>query len=412
MNAEIITIGDELLIGQVVNTNAAYLARKLNAVGIAVSRMVTVSDNDDEILDAFRDGFDRADLTLVTGGLGPTHDDITKNVLCKFFGTDLAMNGKVLEKIRSNLLKRNLLISRKTEEQALVPRSAKIIPNNVGQAPGLLFEQEGKIMIAMPGVPFEMERMMDETVLPFLQAKSPVKILHRTLNLTGIAESLLADKLGDPSEFLHGAKLAFLPSPLGVRLRISVSAGDSRRAEKMVVDVESYIRAKIEKHIYSVDDETMEESLGKVLMTRMLTLSVAESCTGGLIAHRLTNIPGSSAYFERGVVAYSNQSKIELLRIAPELIQEHGAVSKEVAEAMACGVREISKSHIGISTTGIAGPSGGSPEKPVGLVWIGYADAEETFALKLYLSHDRLRVKERAVQAALELVRRRVLKVE
>ncbi len=413
MKAEIITIGDELLIGQVINTNQAYIAEKLNEVGIDVARMTTVGDNAGAILTAFGEAWQRYQVVIVTGGLGPTHDDITKKTVCTFFNTDLVSNEEVRKHIQILMSKRNIVWTNAHEEQTLVPRKAKVIPNPVGTAAGMLFEEDGKCLIVLPGVPYEMKEMIDQSVIPFLSTKVTQSVIrHLTLRTSGVPESFLAKQLGDIDELLQGARLAFLPSLAGVRLRITAYGQDARTVETKVKEVEQRIRAKVQKHIYGTGEEELEGALGRLLTERGLTIAIAESCTGGLITDRITNVGGSSNYFERGVVAYSNKSKIELLGIPEELIKTHGAVSKEVAEAMATGIRRIAHTDIGLSTTGIAGPTGGSEEKPVGLVWIGYSDKDMTLALKFNLGENRIRVKERATHAAVELVRRRVLRIE
>ena len=413
MTAEIITIGDELLIGQVINTNQAYIAERLNAVGVHVAVMTTAGDDRQAILRSFRKAWDDHDIVIATGGLGPTHDDITKKVLCEFFNTDLVANEDVRAKIASLMQKRKFPWTASAEEQALVPRKAVILPNPVGTAPGMLFDESGKLFFALPGVPYEMKEIVDRSIVPLLASRSEGRFIrHLTLRTTGIPESFLAAKLGDIEPLLQGTTLAFLPSPRGVRLRISVEETSAVEAERRVRDVEQRIRAKVEKYIYGTGGEELEEVLGRILTERKLTIAVAESCTGGLIADRITNVSGSSAYFERGVVTYSDASKHQLLGVPEELLRRYGAVSREAAEAMAAGVRNGAGTDIGLSTTGIAGPTGGSPQKPVGLVWIGFADRATSLAIRFHFGDQRLLVKERASQAALELVRRRVLSIE
>ncbi len=413
MTSLILTIGDELLIGQVVNTNAAYIAVKLNSVGVEVARVLTVGDAHPAILSALEESFSRFDVLIITGGLGPTHDDVTKKALCEFFQTDLVSSPEARKNIERFLESRGHPWSEAAEEQTYVPRGSTIIPNSLGTASGLMFERDAKHVIVLPGVPYEMEGMMEDFVVPhFSGMKTGTIILHRTLKTTGIPESALAAKLGDLRAILGTATLAFLPSPSGVRMRITVVDPDKGSAERIIHDVEGRIRAKVERYIYGIDNEELEEAIGKLLAERKLSIAVAESCTGGLIADRITNVPGSSHYFERGVVVYSDTSKTDLLRVQPDVIERYGAVSREVAEAMARGIREISGVDIGLSTTGIAGPAGGSPEKPVGTVWIGYANQDETLALKFQFGTGRLRIKERAAQAALELVRRKILRIE
>ncbi len=413
MTAEIITIGDELLIGQVVNTNQAFIAEKLNEIGAAIERMTTVGDDRAQILAAFRFAWDRCTIVIVTGGLGPTHDDVTKKAVCEFFDSDLIANDEIRRHVMELAKKWNRPWSQAYEEQVMFPRKAKLIPNPIGTAGGMLFEEAGKYFIVLPGVPYEMKEMMLRTVIPFLATKVVDQtIRHRTLRTTGISESMLAQHLGDLKEVLRGARLAFLPSTTGVRLRITVHAQDSATAETKLREVEQRIRARVQKYIYGINEEELEEIVGRLLTERRLTIAVAESCTGGLIADRITNVSGSSNYFERGVVTYSNRSKVELLGVPESLIHEHGAVSKAVAEAMATGIRRLAGTDIGIATTGIAGPTGGTPEKPVGLVWIGFADAGTSFALRFQFGDVRRNVKERAAQAALEIVRRRLLNIE
>lgn len=413
MHAEIITIGDELLIGQVINTNQAFIAEKLNGIGVTIERMTTVGDDRTKILEAFRLAWERCSVVIVTGGLGPTHDDITKKAVCEFFDSDLMPNEEIRRHVMELAKKWNRPWSQAYEEQVMFPRKAKLIPNPVGTAGGMLFEEVGKYFIVLPGVPYEMKEMMLRTVIPFLASKVVHRtVRHLTLRTTGISESMLEQQLGDLNDVLQGARLAFLPSPTGVRLRITVHAQDAEAAETKLHEVEQRIRARVQKYIYGMNDEELEEVVGRLLTERGLTIAVAESCTGGLIADRITNVSGSSNYFERGVVAYSNRSKVELLGVSELLIRERGAVSREVAEAMAAGVRKLAGTDIGISTTGIAGPTGGTPEKPVGLVWVGYADASTSLALRFQFGDIRRNVKERAAQAALEFVRRRLLNIE
>lgn len=413
MTAEIITIGDELLIGQIVNTNQAFIAERLNTIGVAVERMTTVGDERHAILRAFDDAWKRCSIVIVTGGLGPTHDDVTKKAVAEFFHTDLVPNEELRTHVSALATKWNRPWSASYEEQIMFPRKAQLVPNPIGTAGGMLFEQEGKYFFVLPGVPYEMREMIVGSVIPFLASRVGHHVIrHITLRTTGISESMLASQLGDIEELLQGAKLAFLPSPAGVRLRITVHGHAPEVADKIVRDVEERIRARVQKYIYGTNEEELEEVVGRLLTERHLTIAVAESCTGGLIADKITNVSGSSHYFEQGVVAYSNQSKIDLLGVREDVIRKHGAVSKEVAEAMAEGIRRAARTNIGLSTTGIAGPTGGTAEKPVGLVWVGYADAATTFALRFHFGDERRRVKERAAQAALEVVRRKLLNIE
>jgi len=416
MLGEIISIGDELLIGQVVNTNASYIAQKLSSVGIEVKWIEVVGDDEKEIRNAFQRAVERAEVVLVTGGLGPTHDDITKGVVAEFFNAPLVLDPGALESLKQFLLRLNIPLTPLREQQAYVPQGCTVIPNRHGTAPGMLFERKGLIFIVMPGVPTEMKGMMDEFVIPFLSSRNPGNVvLQRTLKTTGIFEATLAEKIGDVKNFLPpdgSVTLAFLPSATGVRLRITAknkSAEGGLSAQEEIARVEAILRSRVGEFIYGEEEEELEIIVGRLLKERRLTIAIAESCTGGLIAHRITNVSGSSAYFERCVVTYSNESKMDILHIPRHLIETYGAVSREVAEAMAHGIRTISGTSIGLSTTGIAGPTGGTPTKPVGLVWIGYADERGTEAREYHFGDDRLTVKERAAQAALDLVRRKLL---
>ncbi|MGO9480604.1 MAG: competence/damage-inducible protein A [Candidatus Kryptoniota bacterium] len=409
--AAIITIGDELLIGQVTNTNAAFMGQKMSEIGIEVSRMVVVGDQYDEIMNVFKEYRSAVDAILVTGGLGPTHDDITKKVVADFFDTKLIMDNAVLENVRDRLSKRNITLRKVNEEQALVPEGCEVLMNHWGTAPGILFEKGNEVFVVMPGVPHEMQNIMTEYVVPRLRAKAVGQVIvHRVLKTTGIAESSLYELIGNVEEILGDkAKLAFLPSQFGVRLRITVNAPTKAGADSIIAGVEQKIRSKAGKYIYSEGEIDLEEIVGRLLAERRLTLSVAESCTGGYISHRITNISGSSAYFDRGVVTYSNEAKVEMLHVPEDIIKKSGAVSEEVAAAMAEGIRKISGTDIGISVTGIAGPTGGTPDKPVGLVYIGLADHAGTAVKKYLFPDERVRFKDRASQAALEFVRKRIL---
>jgi nicotinamide-nucleotide amidase len=415
MKAEIISIGDELLIGQVINSNQASIAEKLNSVGIYGDKMTTVGDNEEDILSAFQKAYASHDVITVTGGLGPTHDDITRSVVCKFFQTDSIINEEALENVKRIFARLNSVPRKINEDQALVPRGCVVIQNRLGTAPGYFFERDNKYFIVMPGVPYEMKAMMDDFVLPFFaKLRTGLVIRHRTLKTTGIAESFLAEHIGDVHQLFSpdsGMTLAFLPSSLGVRLRITAKANSVDEAKNNIQDVETKLRDKIDKFIYAAGEKELEDTIGTLLKERRLHIALAESCTGGLIADRMTNISGSSEYFERGIITYSNKSKIDELGVPSDLIGTHGAVSREVAEAMARGIRTTSGTDIGISTTGIAGPTGDSPEKPIGLVWIGYSDKDETFALQFNFGGKRRIIKERAAQAALELLRRKILKI-
>jgi nicotinamide-nucleotide amidase len=410
MTSAIITIGDELLIGQIINTNQAFIAERLNSVGVSVERMLTVGDEMSDILQAFRECWSAYQVVIVTGGLGPTHDDITKKAVCEFFHSELVSRQDLREGLEKLLAKRGTKWGPTAEEQTMFPEKAQVIPNPVGTAAGIQVAEDGKYFMVLPGVPFEMKEMVDQTIIPFLGSKVTGSIIrHLTLRTTGATESMLAGQIGDVNLFLNGAHLAFLPSPTGVRLRISLQDTTAGAADRRMKAVEQTLREKVGKYIYGTGEDELEKILGELLRERKLSIAIAESCTGGLIADKLTDVSGSSDYLDRGMVTYSNRSKTELLGVPEDLITRVGAVSQEVAEAMAAGARQRSATNIGLSTTGVAGPTGGSAEKPVGLVWIGYSDASRTFARRYLFGEGRTRVKERAAVAALELVRRTLL---
>ncbi len=412
MNAHIITIGDEILIGQTINTNAAFIGEQLINIQINLKKSSVVADKEEDILKEFKECMDENDLVIVTGGLGPTHDDITRKCIVKFFHTELVQNIEVLEDIKNLLSKRRREITKINEDQALVPKIAKIIRNEHGTAPGMWIEKDSKIFVVMPGVPYEMASMMESFVIPELKerlAEVGFKEKRDTLLTTGIPESVLYEKLGDINELLKDAKLAFLPSQFGVKIRITVKEEDEEKANNKLVEIEQKIRNKIGRYIYSKKNETLEQVVGRLLSERGLTLAIAESCTGGLISHMLTNISGSSKYFERGIISYSNASKVEILRVNEDTISEYGAVSLEVSRQMAEGVKSTSGTDLGLAVTGIMGPTGASIDKPIGLVYIGLCDEKVCTAKKFNFGDDRLLNKQRTAQAALDMLRRYLL---
>ena len=412
MNAYIISIGDELLIGQTTNTNAVFIGEKLSEININVIKVVAIADNEESIMDEFKLGIEKSDLVVVTGGLGPTHDDITRACVVNFFNTELVENEEVLENINMLFSKRNRELTEVNRAQALVPKISEPIKNMHGTAPGMWIEKNNKIFIIMPGVPYEMKAMMNNFILPKLSGllkESGIVIKRSILQTTGIAESTLSERLGNLDEMLDGAKLAFLPSIVGVKLRITVESEDEEKAKNRLVEIEQKIRTKVGRFIYGKDEESLEEVIGRLLIERDMKISTAESCTGGLISNTLTNISGSSAYFERGIVCYTNASKVEILRVDEDTLAEHGAVSMEVAMQMADGVKSTSGSDIGIAVTGIMGPTGATTDKPVGLVYIGYCDEKVCTAKKFVFGNERLLNKQRTMQAALNMVRKQLL---
>jgi nicotinamide-nucleotide amidase len=411
MNAYIITIGDEILTGQTLNTNAGFIGEKLADIQINIKKASIVGDNEEDILNEFQASWKNNDLVIVTGGLGPTHDDITRQCVVKFFNTELVKNEDVLYDIKALFQKSGREVTKVNENQALIPKIAKVIRNYLGTAPGMWIEKNDKIFIALPGVPFEMNAMMKNYAVPHIEEKlqKNTVIKRSILQTTGIFESALYEKLGDINELLNGSKLAFLPTQQGVRLRITVEEKDEESAKNKLSEIEQKIKNKAGRFIFATNDVLLEEVVGRMLKERSLKIALAESCSGGYISHLLTNIPGSSNYFERGIVSYSNAAKVEILKVNEDTIAEYGAVSLEVARQMAEGAKATSGADIGLSVTGILGPTGAVPGKPVGLVYIGFCDETVCTAKKFTFGEDRIINKQRTAQAALEMVRRSLL---
>ena len=412
MKAYLITIGDEILIGQTVNTNVSLIGEKLTENDVQVIKSSVIADDHNTIINEFKSAFNQAEIIIVTGGLGPTHDDITKKCISEFFNSELIMNESILNDVKELFAKRGRELTKINEDQALVPKIARAIRNENGTAPGIYIEKEGKIFVAMPGVPLEMERMFIDTVIPEIIEKNSKKVsTSKTLNLltTGIPESFLFQQLGDLNELLVGSKLAFLPNQFGVKMRITSSGETEEIALNKLLEIEQKIRSLVGRYVYGKNDDTIEEVIAKLLIDRGLKLAVAESCTGGLISNRLTNISGSSAYFERGLITYSNGAKVEHLNVSEDTITQNGAVSLQVAQQMAEGIRAVSGTDLGLAVTGIMGPGGGSADKPIGLVYIGICDNSVVTAKEFKFGENRLLNKDRTSQAALEMLRRFLL---
>ncbi len=421
MKAAVISIGDELLIGQVVNTNASYLCSKLLEIGIPVEKVVTLPDDEKEITRGFKAFIPNYDVTIVTGGLGPTHDDITKACAAKYFKSKLVLDQKTLKHIASLFRRRRMPMPESNTEQAMIPDISAALPNT-GTAPGILIDKKGKVFCALPGVPREMKFIMENSLAPYLFRKFRNRrdrrvVIHRTLHTIGISESLLYERIGEVSKIEvkkrnSEVKLAFLPANFETRLRVLVSAANIKSAHRELNLAIEKLKSRVGRYIYSYDGSTLPEVAGNLLRKKKLTLSAAESCTGGLIASKITDIAGSSDYFLDSVVTYGNSSKMNLLGVKKTTLKKHGAVSRQTAVEMAEGVRKLSGSDIGVSTTGIAGPAGAVKNKPVGLVWIGYADKNVSFAKDFYFTKDRLRNKEIMSKMALEVLRRQLLNMK
>jgi nicotinamide-nucleotide amidase len=408
INVEIISIGDELLIGQTINTNASWIGAQLASNGIKVSHVVTISDTWKAITTALEDANKRSQVVLITGGLGPTKDDITKQVLCSYFNTKLVLDESVLNHVESFFIKRNRPMLEVNKLQAMVPEACEVLFNEQGTAPGMWFEKEGVIFVSMPGVPYEMKYLVETHVVPRLIERFPVKKLIQMTYLTqGIGESFLADRLSDWENRLReeGLDLAYLPSPGMVKLRISSSSGNQSR----VAFYGEELKRMIPVYLYGEEEESLPEVVGKLLKEKGETVGTVESCTGGSIMASLTSISGSSNYVLGGLVTYSNDLKMKLADVSSQTLEDFGAVSEEVVLEMATGGKKLLGVDWSISVSGIAGPLGGSDEKPVGTVWIAIDGPKGKISRKFLFGTDRQRTVQMTVLTALNLLRCEIL---
>lgn len=409
MNAIILSIGNELLSGKTVNSNASYIGRKLSEVGIAVREIQTIADDATAIRNSLDRGLSQFELVFMTGGLGPTHDDITKKVVADFFDAELVFREDVMAMVEERFRSINVKMPEVNRNQALVPEGATVLENTAGTAPGMRMDKDDASVFIMPGVPAEMKAIMREHILPYLREKSgSVPLEVRQYRTTSIPESKLYERCRAILEAYPDFQIAFLPRFTGVDIRLSVPASRSDLLQKLS-RFEQKLHETVGKYIYTVGKENIEEVVQALMLERGLTLAVAESCSGGLIQHRLTNVAGSSGYFNGGAVTYSNEAKEHHLGVQSESLKTHGAVSETVAKEMAAGVRRAFNSDIGIATTGIAGPGGGTAEKPVGLIYMALAREDHVHARELRLTPSRKLNKELTAQLALDMLRRDIL---
>ncbi len=410
---DILSIGDEILIGQIVNTNASWMGELLNRYNFKVRRIISVGDTEAEIASAFAESIEKVAVVLVTGGLGPTKDDRTKKVICDFFNTHLVLDSQVLEHVTQFFAQRGKPLTELNRLQAMVPEAAIVLPNHLGTAPSLHLIKNQTHFIFMPGVPFEMKEIMKLQVIPFLQQniKTTPKA-QRTVLTSGLGESFLADKISSWEESLpQNASLAYLPSPGKVRLRLTFEHPQQEMADRQLEEWLSILQQIIGDLIYGFEDDALEQMVAVALRNQHKILALAESCTGGAIAQRITSVPGSSAFFRGGIVAYSNSIKEQALGVDPKLIQTYGAVSEEVAKAMAQGALKLMQADVAVAVTGIAGPEGGTDQKPVGTVFIAFADQQQCFAQQFQFGNERLRNIEWTVQSALSMLRKQLLTI-
>lgn len=410
IRAEVITIGDEILYGQITDTNSQFISTELDKIGVKIVRQSSVGDEREVILSALREAEQRADLVLMTGGLGPTKDDITKKTLAEYFNTTLVINEKVLAMIETYFKKRGREMKESNRLQAALPEACEPVFNRLGTAPGMWFEKEGKVFVSMPGVPQEMKILMTESLIPKIKEyfQTPI-IQHRLVRTFGAGESLLSEMIEEWEDALpEYIKLAYLPSWGEVKLRLT-GIGENKESldQEMQAQIDALVPL-IEKHVYGYDSMTLPKAVGELLLKKGLSIATAESCTGGHIGHLITRVPGSSRYFMGGIIAYSNEVKERQLGVKPETLKNHGAVSEATIREMAENVRKILNTDIGVASSGVAGPGGGSPEKPVGTVWVAYADAENTYSKKLQLTPDRSININLSSNIVLDMVRRKL----
>jgi len=407
--AEILVVGDEVISGLIVDTNSKYLGERIHELGIGVSRITKIGDDFSTIKECVEKALMRSNWIIITGGLGITHDDITKSVVMNVFGSKFHRDKKVEEMLQKVFRKKNREIPESVKLQCEVPDNCQVLYNEIGTAPGLRYEKDCHVLFCLPGVPHEMKHLFEEYIAPELALKSSKIFSQRILKTTGISESDLWQKVGSLSSLQDKASLASLPSHLGVRIRLSCLAEKQEKGESVLDEVEQSLMSCIGQYVYGKNDETLEAIVGQLLAKKSMTLATAESCTGGLIGHRLTQISGSSAYFKEGFLVYSNEAKISRLGVKQQILMDYGAVSEPVARSMAECVCRITKADIGLSVTGIAGPTGGTDEKPTGLTYIAIYDENGTLCRQFIYTHDRIKNKERAAQTALNLLRLRLL---
>jgi len=412
MNVNIVTVGDEILIGQIIDTNSAWIGQQLNLVGANVTAIHSVSDSVGGIQNALETTLKQADVVLITGGLGPTKDDITKKTIADYFGADMIFHEPTWERIQGMFKRWGRNTTPAHKDQCFMPSNATILFNKMGTAPGMWFEIDGKVIVSMPGVPYEMKYLMEFEVIPKLVKYFPGKpIAHRTILTVGEGESRIAARLAHIEQKLPSfIKLAYLPNLGNVRLRLSAIAENGEDIETALDQAAQTIVDEIPELIYGYGTTTLEEAVGNLLKKKGLTLSTAESCTGGFLAHKITKTPGCSVYYKGSVIAYAYEAKQNQLGVKKETLAKHGAVSEETVKEMVAGVLKTLNTDIGISISGIAGPGGGTPEKPVGTVWLAIANKDHVETLKLQIGKDRLRNIQYTAVKGLDMIRQFVLK--
>lgn len=413
MRADIITIGDEILIGQIVDTNSAWIAARLGEIGVSIRRKYSIGDRRKEIAEAVIESMQRSELTIVTGGLGPTKDDITKRVLAEVFDSPLVCHAETYERVERMMARRGIAFNDLNKGQAMVPECCTVLANHKGTAPGMWFERDGRVLVSLPGVPFEMEALMSESVLPKVKEFFALSsVVHRTAITFGLAESMMAERIAEWEDALPShLHLAYLPAASQLRLRLSAYDIDKEQAEREIDEQFERLMPLLGDLFVGWEDATVQSAVAEILLQRGETLSSAESCTGGVVASKFTAMSGASAYFMGGVVSYDNSVKEGVLGVSRSNLDNYGAVSEQVAREMAEGVRRLCGTTYGVATTGIAGPTGGTPDKPVGTVWIAVATPTRTVAQRFVNGTVRAVNIERSAAQAINMLRLELLKV-
>lgn len=424
ISAQVICIGNEIMLGHIANTNARFISSKLAAIGIKTSKHLDIPDNPDVIIPSIRKSLDESEVVILSGGLGPTVDDLTLECIGKALNKKLVFSKRIASRIKAHFKRRNIGMPANNMRQALVPEGGIPIDNNIGTAPGLIVplasaiskkqeKAEARVLIAFPGVPFELYPMLEETAIPYLKKKFSAGLIikSRVIKITGLAESKVNELIEDILKISGNVQMGIYPHPEEIHVKITVTEKNEKSADKIIFKIEKQIKSRLKKYIFGYDNEKLEEITGRILQKSKKTLAVAESCTGGLLANRITDVPGSSDYFKLGLVAYSNESKNNLLSIPIKIIKKYGAVSKKVARLMAKNVRVLAQADYGISVSGIAGPGGAMKQKPVGLVYIALSGKSKITCKKFRFTGTRSLIKYKSTQAALNLLRKEISRV-
>ncbi|MBU1887943.1 MAG: competence/damage-inducible protein A [Candidatus Omnitrophica bacterium] len=428
IQAHVICIGNEILLGHISNTNAEYISKRLSSIGIKASKHISVPDEEDTIINAIRSSLSDSDIVILTGGLGPTVDDITLGCISKALDRKLILQKRAAENIKTHFKKRNLKMPKNNLRQALIPEGATTVLNNIGSAPGLIIpipspsplskgervRIKKKVLFALPGVPFEMHDMFEQALIPFLKKtfKPGLIIKSRVIKITGLPESRVNEKIKDILNIKGNVQMGIYPHPEEITVKITVTEKNKKLANTAINKIEKRIESRLGNHIFAYDNESLEEITGRLLLGTKKSIALAESCTGGLLANRITDVPGSSRYFKVGVVTYSNKSKNELLDIPMEIIKKYGAVSRQVTVSMAKNIRILAETDIGIGISGIAGPGNGTAKKPVGLVYIALSAKRKTICKEFRFLGQRKIIKFKSTQAALNMIRKILSKVK